>query len=667
MKTRALSVLLVSAGCAARTPAPDKGPPPEVHAAAPHPLDPLDEKELASAVEILKAEGKLTEGVLFPILVLNEPPKEELLAHREGAPFRREAFAVLLDRKAQKTFEAVVDLRKKGLASWRDVPGVQPAVLIEEFDSPKEIVRKDPRFVEAMKKRGITDLENVQIDTWAAGLLSPDERGTGLRLLRALFYYRGPNGKNPYYRPIEGVVATVDLAGERVLDLIDTGVVPVVKESGELDEGSLGPLRRDLRPLEIVQSRGRSFEIHGHEVRWQKWRFHFSMHPREGVVIHSVRYDDAGSERSVLHRASLSEMLVPYGDPDKTWVWRNAFDVGEYGVGRLANTLKLGLDVPDNAVLVDATFADDFGKPYVQSGAIAIYERDAGILWKHFDFDTSHDETRRERQLVISYVTTIGNYDYGLSWVFTQHGAIHVEAELTGIMLPKGVSAEKSAGKSGTGPERFGRMVNAHTVAPNHQHFFNFRLDFDVDGAKNALVQLDNRALPRSEENKLANAFTLEETRRKTEREATSDMDMHTHRSWRVVSSDKTNAIGHPTAYLLSPGHNSMPYVAEDTEVRARSGFVNHHLWVTKYKGGETNAAGYYPNQSTKSSGLPTWTEDDEPIDGEDLVIWYTFGITHNPRPEEWPVMPSHRAGFSLLPDGFFSRNPALDVPVRSE
>ena len=47
-----------------------------------------------------------------------------------------------------------------------------------------------------------------------------------------------------------------------------------------------------------------------------------------------------------------------------------------------------------------------------------------------------------------------------------------------------------------------------------------------------------------------------------------------------------------------------------------------------------------------------------------DVVLWYTFGQTHIPRMEDWPVMPVSSVGFSLKPDGFFNANPALDVPA---
>lgn len=631
-----------------------------------HPLDPLTGGELKTMVRVLKAESRLPKGTLYPIATLNEPPKKEVLAWHPGDPLKREAFVVALDREANKTYEVVVDLKNENVKSFKLVPGVQPGVLIEEFSSPREIVRKDPRVLAALKERGIEDIENVQIDTWGAGLLDDDDRKTGARLLRCLFYYRPPGHKNPHHRPIEGMVALVDLAKKEVVKFVDTGAVPVVETSkkGELDEKDQPSLRKQPAELNCRFPGGVGYTIKGNSLEWENWRIHFGMHPREGLVIYDVKYKDGDNLRPVMYRGSLSEMVVPYGDPDPNWSWRNAFDLGEYGVGRLANSLRLGLDAPIYATMLDSTFADDFGNPYVQKNSVAIYERERGLLWKHYDFDSQHDETRRARWLYLTYIATVGNYDYALSWVFGQDGSISVMTQLTGIVLPKGVAEKSIPGLGGTGTERYGRLVGPRIVAPNHQHFFNFRLDLDVDGTNNQLFEINNEAEPEGPENPMGNAFVMHVDQLKTEQQAERDISLEKARSWVVCSSTKTNSLGDPTGYMLMAGENSVPYLHPGAPVRKRAGFINHHIWATKYQDGQLNGAGYYPNQSTEDSGLTVWTADNESIDKQDLVLWYTLGVTHNPRPEEWPVMPSHTTGFKLLPNGFFGENPCLDIPA---
>ena len=260
--------------------------------------------------------------------------------------------------------------------------------------------------------------------------------------MRALSYYKG-DAVNFYGQPIEGVVVLVNLNTEQVLEVVDTGVVPLPPPSQQLDEKSTGTRERPS-PLLITQPAGVSFELNGQEVRWQKWRFRYTMHPREGLVLHTVGYEDGGRVRSILYRASLSEMVVPYGDPDQSWRWRSAFDVGEYSVGRLASSIEPKTDAPENATLLDATFAGDDGQPYVLPRAVGIYERDGGMLWKHYESYSETNESRRARQLVIFFIATIGNYDYAVNWIFHQDGVLEADSALSGIMLPKGVSQMKA-------------------------------------------------------------------------------------------------------------------------------------------------------------------------------------------------------------------------------
>ncbi|MFL6277850.1 MAG: primary-amine oxidase [Blastocatellia bacterium] len=627
-----------------------------------HPLDPLSREEIAATVEVLKSSGKTTDASRYATIMLREPSKSEVLAFKPGSPFRREALAVVYERATNKTFEAVVDLNKKALVSWKEVTGVQPQFLIEDFLLVQQVVENDPQWQAAMRKRGISDFKNVQVDAWASGYFgTADEQGA--RTARAVSYLN-EGTRNAYARPIEGVIAYVNLTTKRVYKLVDTGVVPIPKQTGELDMKSIGAQREAPKPLQIVQPQGASFTVQGNEVRWQKWRFRFSMTPREGLVLHTVGYEDEGRLRSILYRASLAEMVVPYGDSQAGWFFRNAFDEGEYGIGRLALALEPQTDTPDNAVTFDAVFASETGGVAPVKRAVAIYERDGGVLWKHVDYSSFpfvHNESRRARDLVLTWFANVGNYEYGFNWIFHQDGTLEMEAELTGIMAARGIDeTENHPAHNGEG--------HGHKVAPNveavhHQHFFNFRLDMDVDGANNRLVEMNTQASAAGPQNPHNNSFTMIETPLLTERAAQRQMSMAASRKWKVINPAVKNQLGEPTGYILFPGENAVPYAAPTSSVRKRAGFLNAHLWATPYKQDERFAAGDYINQSMGGEGLPKWTAANRSIDNQDLVLWYTLGVTHIPRPEEWPVMTCHRAGFKLMPAGFFARNPALDVP----
>ena len=654
-----VAAAVLIAGCAQPSGQPAAPAAPAGQASAPaqpHPLDPLSDAEIETAARILRAAPQFPAGAMFSTIVLNEPGKADVLAFKPGAPMTRQAFAIVLDRPANRTFESVVDLGASRVVSWNEVMGVQAPVLQTEYDELVKIVKANPEWQAAMKKRGITDFGTVQVDGWAVGQVAAAQPAA--RLLRAVTYLVGGQ-KNFYGRPVEGVVALVNMNTGKVVELVDTGVVPMAPPSQELDEKSIGA-RPAPKRLAISQPNGASFSINGHEIRWQKWRFRYTLHPREGLILHTVGYGDGDRVRPILYRASLSEMVVPYGDNDQNWRWRAAFDVGEYNVGRLVSSIEPNTDAPENATLLDATFADEDGKPQKVERAVGIYERDGGLLWKHYDMYSKDNQSRRARDLVIFFIATIGNYDYAINWIFHQDGALEIDAALSGIMLPKGVKDATAAGHELPS----GHLVSANVVAPHHQHFFNFRLDLDVDGPTNSVHEMNTRAAAPGRDNPALNQMVMEETALATEKQSPRRMDQQSARHWLVVNTETTNALGQHPSYILVPGANALPYVAPNSPVRQRAGFINNHFWATRYRPGEWNAAGPYPNQSAGGDGLPRWIADDEPLVNQDVVVWYTFGITHIPRPEEWPIMPATHVGFRLIPGGFFVRNPALDVPA---
>ena len=623
-----------------------------------HPLDPLTTQEINTAVSVLKKEKSLSDRAAFPNLSLQEPDKSKVLAFKKGDPITRESFVVVLEPGKNKAYEAIVDLQKASLLSWKEVTDGQPALLDDEYELLETLAKADPRWQAAMKKRGITDFENAIVDGWAMGLMSEKEKASRKRLMRGVTYYKDKKRMNYYGSPVEGLMITVDLNNKKVTEVFDYGVVPVSKANFDYDQASLKPLQAPLKLLQIKQPQGVTFKIDKNEVTWQNWKFRYLMHPREGLTLYQVSYLDKGKERPILYRAGLSEMVVPYGDTSPSWVVRSAFDVGEYRFGWLSTTLAKGKDVPENALLLDTLFADDTGKPSVSKNLIAIYEKDAGILWRHYDSNTETYEGHRSRELVLTTVAAIGNYDYGINWVFHEDGTLEVQTDLTGIMLVKGTEAVTESHDH----DQFGHLVAPNVLAVNHQHFVSFRLDFDVDGTANRVTEMNVAALPQSESNPQGNAFKMEEIPLNSELKAVRDMNLAESRSWMIENATQKNSLGGAIAYMLMPGSNSVFYPLKDSNVSRRGQFATHHFWATQYKPNELYAGGDYPNQGVTDQGLPQWVADDESLDNKDIVVWYTMGITHIPRPEEWPIMTVHRGSFKIMSRGFFPQNPVLNV-----
>ncbi|MDZ4871119.1 MAG: Copper methylamine oxidase [Chroococcidiopsis cubana SAG 39.79] len=627
-----------------------------------HPLDSLTAQEITAAVALIKQKMPQQE-IHFPIVALNEPDKTEVLNFKPGQPFKREVFAVVYDRSQNKTYEAVVTLKPKTkakaavLSSWQEIPGVQPAIMEPEYEIAAAVTKADPRWQAAMRKRGITDFKQVVVEGWAVGLVTEAEKSSGARLCRTLSYFKGDRW-NYYGTPIEGVVATVDLNAKKLASFSDTGVVALSKENWDYDRRSLSPLRTAAKLLKILQPNGHTFKLSGNEVSWQGWKFRYMMHPRDGLILYQVQHEDGREFRPVMYRASLSEMVVPYGDPNPQWSFRNAFDVGEYNFGTLTNTQELGKEVPENGVLLDAVLADSQGKPYAMPDVVGIYEKDNGVLWKHYDYRSERKDVRRDRQLIVTTTATIGNYDYAINWIFHQDGSLDVRTDLHGLVLAQGSDSVTTASR-----DSYGKLIAKNIVGVNHQHFFNFRLDLDVDGEANMPMEMTVQSLPISANNPHGNAFVTKHVPLTSEESAVRDLNMTENREWAIASTTRKNQLGAPTSYMLMPSGNTVFFPRQDATIRDRAGFATHHFWVTKYKPKELHAGGEYPNQSNSQQGLPTLVADNEPLIGQDLVAWYTFGTTHVPRPEDWPVMPVHHAGFKLMPVGFFTRNPAINLP----
>jgi primary-amine oxidase len=132
---------------------------------------------------------------------------------------------------------------------------------------------------------------------------------------------------------------------------------------------------------------------------------------------------------------------------------------------------------------------------------------------------------------------------------------------------------------------------------------------------------------------------------------------------WRVINSGSRGRTGYPVSYQLKPGHSATSLLAPDDNPQVRGGFSQYQLWVTRQQDGERFAAGPYPTGAKAAAGLPVWTQANRPIVNTDIVLWYTMGMHHVVRAEDWPVMPVTWHELEIRPFDFFARNPALDLP----
>ena len=624
-----------------------------------HPMDPLAAEEYSAVINSLVDEGYVDGTALYPLITLQEPLKEDVLAWNPGDPVPRLAFAIV--KVGPETFDAIVDTIAGKVLEWEQVEGVQPGLLpTVEWSLVQTIVRGNQEWQSAARERGVDDFGDVVCVPNPAGYFGIAEE-EGRRIVKAVCY--APSGSSNYWaRPIEGLIAIVDLDEREIIDLIDTGPVPIPDAPADFSSASL---KGSPNAISIVQSGGPSFEVDGREVSWQRWQFHFRMDPRLGPVVSLVTYDDDGEIRPILYQGSLSEIFIPYMDPDVGWFFRTYLDAGENGVGRLAVPLQPGLDCPDNAVFFDAIFAHDTGEPYEQGNAACLFERFAGdIGWRHYEAVTGENTVRPRTDLVLRSISAIGNYDYIFDWVFRQDGTVKIGVGATGVPQVKAVSRGSTAGDQNGLDTAYGRLVAEHTVATNHDHFFSFRLDLDVDGQENSIVYEQLRTEPVDSDGGRKSVWVVDSTTALSEDTAKQVIDIQQPTLWRVVNPNVLGPLGNPVSYQLEHKSNAIPLLTADDFPQQRAGFTDHHLWVTPYDPNERYAAGIYPNQSKGGDGLPAWTEANRPIENADIVLWYTLGFHHVVRAEDWPVTPTLWNEFELRPFDFFVRNPALDIPT---
>ncbi|PGH09026.1 hypothetical protein AJ79_05821 [Helicocarpus griseus UAMH5409] len=644
----------------------------------PHPFDPLSAAEIDLAVSLIRAKINY-ERLRFNAVSLWEPRKAEMtawLADPENAPRPHRAADVVAIAPGGKVYDGVVDLTDKKVICWEHTPGVQPLITMEDLNAVEALARNDPRIIEQCEIIGIPkeDMDKVYCDPWTIGY---DERfGSNVRLQQALMYYRPNVDDCQYTYPLD----FCPIFNPETKEFIHIDVPPVRRPLSRAPpnnydvksiENQYG-YRDTVKPIHITQPEGVSFKINGRFIDWQNWNIHVGFNYREGIVLNNITFNDKGTVRPVFYRLSLAEMVVPYGNPEHPHQRKHAFDLGEYGGGYMSNSLSLGCDCKGAIHYMDADFVNAAGAATTIKNAICIHEEDAGILFKHTDFRDDSVIVTRGHKLVISHIFTAANYEYCIYWIFHQDGTLQLDIKLTGILNTYAMNPDEDT--HGWGTEVY-PGVNAH----NHQHLFCLRVDANVDGPNNTVFQVDaarGAGEVGSAENKYGNAFYAKKTKYTTPLEAMADYDGATSRTWEIANTNKLNPHSKkPVSYKLVSREVPTLLPKEGGLTWNRAGFARHAVHVTKYADDQLYPAGRHVPQTSgtpaPSAGLPTWiaeatssssSSDASNIDNTDIVLWHTFGITHFPSPEDFPIMPAEPMTLLLRPRNFFDRNPVLDV-----
>jgi primary-amine oxidase len=615
-----------------------------------HPLDPLSADDFRAVAQILRREKDVARPHWrIASAELREPPKDVVRAFHPGDPIMREARVVAWNTEDGTAYIGVLSLTDDALLSWDAQPGKQPNATVDEWHDCDAAMRSHPDVLAALATRGITDPDLALVDVWTYGAHLIPTAYAGRRIGWCDVWLRDAHDANPYAHPVSGLKLVVDLNTMELLEIEDNPSAGFPDVQGEYAPKHVPGLqqRTDLRPLEVRQPEGVSFTLDGNALSWQGWRMRLGFGYREGLILHTVSYGG----RSIAHRISFAEMVVPYRDPTPDHVRRTAYDIGEWGLGFMTTSLELGCDCLGEIRYLDAVLHDSAGEPLTVGNAICIHEEDNAVLWKHVD-ERAGAEVRRMRRLVVSFHVTVANYEYLVYWRFYQDGNIECEVRATGIMVTTPFAGDEAP--------PYGTVVDTQTYAPIHQHFLTVRLDMEVDGPENTVVMTETAQPPIGPDNPYGLALTQRSVPLTTE--GGFDLDWSTQRAWKITNPGVRNKVGSPVAYKLVPTAVVPPMLDPSSPVLRRARVLEHPLWVTPYARDERWPCGEFVNQSAEDEGLPVWTAAERSIDNTDVVLWYTFGIHHVPRIEDWPIMPVDTVSFWLKPTGFFDHNPSLDV-----
>ncbi|XP_054804433.1 primary amine oxidase-like [Prosopis cineraria] len=606
-----------------------------------HPLDPLTQQEV-TLIRTVVLQKYPSAGTDFHYIGLNDPDKAALLKWASSPTnnlvhIPRLAFVNAIIES--QIHEILINLKNQQILYDNVHTGNGfPTMTAEEQVNATSLPLKYGPFIESVNKRGL-NLSDVVCCPFTMGWYGEIK---SIRALKVECFMMGET-PNIYVRPISGMLIMVDIDKMQIIQYQDRSVEPLPKADNteyraDHQQPPFGP---KLHGLATIQPEGPGFKIQGHSVSWPNWKFHVGYDVRAGVVISLASiYDlDKHKFRRVLHRGFISELFVPYQDPSDEWYYKTFFDAGEYGFGRSVVSLEPDRDCPPHAQFMDAYLHDRAGNPTLLQNAFCIFEKHGVISWRHIENSIPNQTVREVRldvSLVVRSVVTIA---------------------LSGMLEIKAVDIKH---KDEIKEEQHGTLVSENSIGINHDHFYIYHLDLDIDGEENSFVKTDLKTVKvtdRSSKRKsywVAEAQTLKNESAAKIRLGVSPSELA------IVNPNKKTSVGNEVGYRLIPAMPAHPLLVEDDYPQIRGAFTNYNVWVTPYNRSEKWAGGLYVDQSRGEDTLAVWTKNNRNIENKDIVLWHVVGIHHVPAQEDFPIMPLLSTSFELRPTNFFERNAVL-------
>ncbi|CEP60862.1 uncharacterized protein LALA0_S02e01332g [Lachancea lanzarotensis] len=648
-----------------------------------HIFDPVQDSEIRTTTKLLKdlnGDAKLH----FVQIDRLDPPKQQAIEYLNvernqspGTPLPyipRRTYAYYYLNKKMPLYKALVNVSDNRVIANQETPeGTIGPLLPEDMSAVEEAIMKHPIVLEEIAKLKIDTLQykhaslgnlgyTVVCEPWMYGTDSIHDK---IPLIQAYMYmklnhpeanhYSIPLRFSPVFEYLSHKFVRMDYlpsgADEKYIrDTLPYQQMDTVEYHPELIEGYTE--REGLKPLIVSQPEGASFEVEGSKIKWQGWEFRVCTNAREGVAIYDVFFKG----RSLFYRIANNEMTVPYMDPRAPYHRKQAFDLGDCGFGNCANSLALGCHCLGVIKYLDLTRCDQDGNPVLVPSTVCMHEQDYGLLYLHKNYRNGNTVTTRRREFVIQTIATVANYEYVMNYIFDQAGAITVQVRATGILstMPndEGVVTD------------FSTIVGPGVTAAFHQHLLSFRFDTRLDGDNNTVVYDDYVPM---EENTPMNVYNIGARQERTfvENSGYIEQSPFTNRTYKVINENSINPVTKkPVGYKFEMPAKQMIMASKNSYNVKRALYATKQFWVSKYHENQLYAAGEFTNQSQGDTGLSKWADGTESVRNTDTVVWPTLALTHPPVTEQFPVMTSDFLQFLVTPASFFTRNPALDVPL---
>ncbi|SCV01285.1 LAME_0G15214g1_1 [Lachancea meyersii CBS 8951] len=648
-----------------------------------HIFDPIQDAEIRTTAKLLKdlnGDAK----VHFVQIDRLDPPKKQAIHYlnveRNSAPgtqlpfIPRRTYAYYYLNDEMPLYKALCNVSENRVIANQETPeGTVGPLLPDDVSAIEDTIMEHPVVVAEIAKLNIDRIHykhsrlgnlgyTVVCEPWMYGTDSPHDK---IPLIQAYMYMKldHPEG-NHYSIPLRFSPVFEYLTHKFVrMDYLPAGAdekfiqetlpykqLETVEYHPDLIENFTE--RGGLKPLIVSQPEGASFDIEGSKIKWQGWEFRISTNVREGFALYDVFFKG----RSLFYRVALNEMTVPYADGRAPFHRKQAFDLGDCGFGNTANSLALGCHCLGVIKYLDTRRADQDGNPVLIPSTICMHEQDYGLLYLHKNYRNGNTVATRRREFVVQTIATVANYEYVVNLIFDQAGAITVQVRATGILS----TMPNDDGNT----TDFSTIVGPGVTAPFHQHLLSFRFDTRIDGDNNTVVYDDYVPM---EENTAINPYNVGFRQERTfmEKSGYVEQSPFTNRTYKVINENSINPVTlKPVGYKFEMPAKQMIAASKNSYNVKRAHYATQQFWVSKYHDDQLYAAGEFTNQSQKDTGLSEWANGTESVRNSDTVVWATLALTHPPATEQFPVMTSDFLQFLVTPSSFFTRNPALDVPL---